>query len=75
MSAQEAAAVVLAVATLVSSLASLAVALRTGQKADRTHDLVNSTAGALNESIAQAARAEGRLEGTPGVVGKTPTRE
>jgi len=75
VSAAEWAAVLGAAATVVSSLASLVVAIRTGQKTAATHELVNGQSTALNDAIGRAARAEGRAEGTPGVVGKIPTDE
>jgi len=58
---KEAAELVVALATLVSSLAALVVAIRTGQKASATHELVNGASTrqeariqALGDSLAVA---------------------
>ena len=63
MSTPELASILVACATLVSALASLAVALRTGSKVDATHTLVNGQSGALNALTGKAAYAEGVLAG------------
>lgn len=59
MSAAEAAQLLVAAATLVSSLAGLVIAVRTGSKTSATHDLVNGQ----SEALRAMSRAEGRATG------------
>jgi hypothetical protein len=55
--------VLIASATLISALASLVVAVRTGQKVGETHDLVNGRTSLLLDATAAAARSKGVQEG------------
>lgn len=75
MTPAEVASLIVAAATLLSSLAGLVVALRTGQKTSRTHDLVNGQAARLEAVERDKGVVQGRLEGTPGVMGKYPQSE
>lgn len=63
MTTAEIAQLCVAAATLVSALAGLVVAIRTGTKVDATHTLVNGQSGALNALTGKAAYAEGVLAG------------
>jgi hypothetical protein len=64
MTAGEIASLCVAAATLVSALAGLVVAVRTGAKVEATHTLVNGQSGALNALTGKAAYAEGVLAGS-----------
>jgi hypothetical protein len=64
VTAAEVAQVILASATLLSALAGVVVALRTGSKVDATHTLVNGQSGVLNALTGKAAYAEGVLAGS-----------
>lgn len=75
MSGSEWAAVLGAVATVLSSVASLVVAIRTGQKTSATHDLVNGQSAVVQALAEAKGNAEGRAEGIPGVMGKNPQSE
>lgn len=59
MTGGDIAAILVATATLISALASLVVAVRTGQKVQATHDLVDGQTHALLEMTGRSSRAEG----------------
>jgi hypothetical protein len=63
MTSTELAQVILAIATLIGSLSALVVAIRTGQKVDTTHALVNGRTSLLLDATAAAARSKGVQEG------------
>lgn len=60
------AAIILAAATLISSLAGLVVAVRSGQKASLTHDLVNGQSVALQQMREDKGFREGVAESNKG---------
>lgn len=62
-STSELAQILVALATLVSAIAGLVVAIRTGQKVAETHELVNGRTGLLLDATAASARSKGVLEG------------
>lgn len=64
MTAGELAEVIIAAATLVSSVAALVVAVRTSGRVEATHALVNGQSGALTALTGKAAYAEGVLAGS-----------
>lgn len=64
MTAAEAAAIIVAAATLVSSVAGLVVAVRTGVKVEATKQLVNGHAEALHNLAGRASFAEGLVVGS-----------
>lgn len=59
MTPGEVAAIILAAATLISSVAGLIVAVRSAAKAEVTHDLVNGQSAALLALQGKASHAEG----------------
>jgi hypothetical protein len=63
MTAESAAALVVACATLASALASLVVALRTGKKVSETHNLVNGQAQVVQALAEARGHAAGVIEG------------
>lgn len=63
ISVAEAAQLLLALGTLVSSLAAFAAALRTGHAVRRTHDLVNGQSELLQSFAEARGVRQGRAEG------------
>ena len=62
MTSGELAALLVAAATLVSSVAALVVAIRTGIKTDSTHDLVNGQSKHVEDLAHAAGVSQGRAE-------------
>jgi len=62
MTSGELASLLVAAATMVSSVAALVVAIRTGIKTDSTHDLVNGQSKHVEDLAHAAGVSQGRLE-------------
>lgn len=76
MSAAELSQVLMAFAVLVSSVAGLVVAVRTGQKVSATHDLVNGASeqlNALREARGHAAGVQEGLQRQGGLLVREPS--